>query len=221
MDFLSNLVQQVITILYNFTASLGIANYGLAIILLTIIVKLLLYPLTKKQIQSTKAMMKLQPKMKAIQEQYKHDKMEMNKRLADLYKTEDVNPVAGCLPLLVQMPIFIGIYYGIRDFKYVGPTLFLGVDITKSAMEMYSAAGLQGALIYFVLPILSVITTYVQSKQTMPDTSSPQNKIMLNFMPLFMGYLSFTFPTGLVLYWVVMNLMQIAQQAILNKESDK
>lgn len=123
--------------------------------------------------------------------------------------------------MIVQMPIFIGIYYGIRDFQYIGPTSFLGVDITKSAMEIYSSMGLSAALIYFILPILSVITTYVQSKQTMPDAASPQNKLMMNFMPLFMGYLSFTFPTGLVLYWVVMNLMQIGQQAMLNKESVK
>lgn len=87
MDFLSNIVQQVITVLYNMTATVGLPNYGLAIIIMTIIVKILLYPLTKKQIESTKAMMAMQPKMKAIQEKYKNDKQRLNMELANLYKS--------------------------------------------------------------------------------------------------------------------------------------
>ena len=209
MDFLSNIVQQVITVLYNMTATVGLPNYGLAIIIMTIIVKILLYPLTKKQIESTKAMMAMQPKMKAIQEKYKNDKQRLNMELANLYKQENVNPLAGCLPLLVQMPIMIGIFYGIRDFHYVGPVNFLWIQSISNPDPMY------------ILPVLSALTTFVQSKQTMPDTSSAQNKMMLYFMPLFIGYISFSFPAGLVLYWVVMNLMQIGQQALMNKATVK
>lgn len=209
MDFLSNIVQQVITILYNFTSSIGMPNYGIAIIIMTVIVKLALYPLTKKQIESTKAMMELQPKMKAIQEKYKDDKQRLNMELANLYKTEGVNPLAGCLPLLVQMPIMIGIFYGIRDFQYAGPTNFLWMESLSDADPTY------------ILPVLSALTTFIQSKQTMPDTGNPQNKIMIYFMPLFIGYISLTFPAGLVLYWVIMNIMQIAQQAMMNKAADK
>lgn len=209
MDFLSNIVQQVITVLYNMTATVGLPNYGLAIIIMTIIVKILLYPLTKKQIESTKAMMAMQPKMKAIQEKYKNDKQRLNMELANLYKQENVNPLAGCLPLLVQMPIMIGIFYGIRDFHYVGPGNFLWIQSISNPDPMY------------ILPVLSALTTFVQSKQTMPDTSSAQNKMMLYFMPLFIGYISFSFPAGLVLYWVVMNLMQIGQQALMNKATVK
>ena len=95
MDFLSNIVQQVITVLYNFTDSVGFANYGLAIVIMTVIVKLILYPLSKKQIESTKAMMELQPKMKAIQEKYKDDKQRLNMELANLYKSEGVNRSEG------------------------------------------------------------------------------------------------------------------------------
>lgn len=209
MDFLSNIVQQVITVLYNMTATVGLPNYGLAIIIMTIIVKILLYPLTKKQIESTKAMMAMQPKMKAIQEKYKNDKQRLNMELANLYKQENVNPLAGCLPLLVQMPIMIGIFYGIRDFHYVGSANFLWIQSISNPDPMY------------ILPVLSALTTFVQSKQTMPDTSSAQNKMMLYFMPLFIGYISFSFPAGLVLYWVVMNLMQIGQQALMNKATVK
>ena len=137
MDFLSNIVQQVITVLYNMTATVGLPNYGLAIIIMTIIVKILLYPLTKKQIESTKAMMAMQPKMKAIQEKYKNDKQRLNMELANLYKQENVNPLAGCLPLLVQMPIMIGIFYGIRDFHYVGPANFLWIQSISNPDPMY------------------------------------------------------------------------------------
>ncbi len=205
MDFLSNIVQQVLTILYSFTESMGVPSYGLAIVIMTVIVKLLLYPLTKKQIESTKAMMEIQPKMKAIQEKYKNDKERLNMELANLYKNEGVNPLAGCLPLIVQMPIMIGIFYGIRDFHYAGPSSFLW-------MESISVPDPT-----FILPVLSAVTTFIQSKQTMPDTGAAQNKIMLYFMPLFIGYISLEFPAGLVIYWVVMNIMQIAQQAMMNK----
>ena len=188
MDFLSSLVQQVVTIMYNLTAQIGVPNYGLAIIIMTIIVKLALYPLTAKQIASTSAMMELQPKMKALQEKYKDNKPLLNQKMAELYKEQGVNPLAGCLPLLVQMPIMLGIFYGIRDFQYAGDPNFLWM--TDIALPDP----------YYILPVLSALTTFIQSKQSMPDTSSPQNKVMLYFMPLFIGYISFTFPAGDVLY---------------------
>ena len=207
MDFLSSIVQQAISHLYTLTQTIGFPSYGLAIIFLTIIIKLALYPLTAKQIASTKAMSAMQPKMKALQEKYKNDKVMLNQKLSELYKQEGVNPLAGCLPLLVQMPILIGIFYGIRDFQYAGPSSFLWM---KSIADPDP---------YYILPVLSALTTFIQSKQSMPDTSSAQNKIMLYFMPIFIGYISFQFPAGLVLYWVIMNLMQIGQQALMNNKT--
>lgn len=209
MDFLSNLVQQVITVLYGVTESIGMPSYGLAIIIMTIIVKLILFPLTKKQLQSTKAMMELQPKMKAIQEKYKDDKQRLNMELANLYKSEGVNPLAGCLPLLIQMPIMIGIFYGIRDFQYAGPANFLWMESISNPDPTY------------ILPVLSALSTFVISKQTMPDSGNAQGKIMAYFMPLFIGYISLNFPAGLVLYWVVMNLMQMGQQFMMDKAAKK
>ena len=188
------------------TQTAGFPNYGIAIVLMTILVKLLLYPITAKQIKSTKAMMEIQPKMKAIQTRYKDDKVMLNQKLAELYKEEGVNPLAGCLPLIIQMPIMIGIFYGVRDFHYAGPSGFLWMQSISQPDPMY------------ILPVLSALTTLIQSKQTMPDTSSPQNKIMLYFMPLFIGYISLEFPAGLVLYWVVMNIMQIIQQGLINSK---
>ncbi|MDD4320880.1 MAG: YidC/Oxa1 family membrane protein insertase [Acidaminococcaceae bacterium] len=204
---LSSIVQQVVTFLYSLTVNIGFPSYGLAIVIMTIIVKLILYPLTAKQIASTKSMMELQPKMKAIQEKYKNDKVLLNQKLAELYKEQGINPLAGCLPLLVQMPIMIGIFYGIRDFNYVGPTNFLWMQNISQPDPL------------FILPVLSALTTFIQSKQSMPDTSSAQNKIMLYFMPFFIGYISFKFPAGLVLYWVIMNLMQIGQQVLMERKT--
>lgn len=229
MDFLSNIAQQLISVFYTLTKVIGMPNYGIAIILMTVFVKIILYPLTKKQIESTKGMMKIQPKMKQIQERYKDDKQRMNMELANLYKNEGINPMAGCLPLLVQMPIMIGIFYGIREFQYAGPTTFLCWDISKTAHEVYTATGFSVELaLYMILPVLSALSTYIQSKQTMPAGNEKDNgalgstqKMMTNFMPLFMGYISYDFPIGLVLYWVVMNIMQIAQQAMMEKSGVK
>lgn len=214
MDFLSSLVQQAIGHLYTLTQALGVPSYGLAIIFLTIIIKLVLYPLTAKQIASTKAMSAMQPKMKALQEKYKNDKVMLNQKLSELYKQEGVNPLAGCLPLLVQMPILIGIFYGIRDFQYAGPSSFLWMKSIADADP------------YYILPVLSALTTFIQTKQTMPATSdggagAAQGKVMLYFMPLFIGYISISFPAGLVLYWVVMNIMQILQQLLMDRNKDK
>ena len=153
MDFLSNIVQQVITVIYSFLHGIGFPNYGVAIIIMTVLVKLILYPLTKKQIESTKAMMELQPKMKAIQEKYKDDKQRLNMELANLYKSEGVNPLAGCLPLLVQMPIMIGIFYGIRDFQYEGSASFLWMQNISNPDPTY------------ILPVLSALRAAVCQRQ--------------------------------------------------------
>lgn len=213
MDFLSSIVQQAISHLYTLTQTIGFPSYGLAIIFLTIIIKLALYPLTAKQIASTKAMSAMQPKMKALQEKYKNDKVMLNQKLSELYKQEGVNPLAGCLPLLVQMPILIGIFYGIRDFQYAGPSSFLWM---KSIADPDP---------YYILPVLSALTTFIQTKQTMPaadgGAGAAQGKVMLYFMPLFIGYISISFPGGLVLYWVVMNIMQILQQLLMDRNKAK
>lgn len=207
MQILSSFIQSVVAHIYDLTRLIGEPSYGLAIIIMTILIKLILAPLTAKQIASTQAMTKIQPKMKELQARYKDDKQMLNQKLSELYRQEGVNPLAGCLPLVIQMPILIGIFYGIRDFHYEGPSSFLWMESIAQPDP------------YYVLPILSALTTYIQSKQTMPDTgNNPQGKVMLYFMPIFIGYISIKFPAGLVLYWVVMNIMQIAQQAFLNRK---
>lgn len=197
--FISIPLQNLLTFCYEMTVKFGYANYGLAIIIITLLIKLVLYPLTVKQVKSMKAMSELQPKMKAIQDKYKENPQQMNQEMARLYKESGVNPLAGCLPLIVQMPILMGIFFAIRDYTYVQTPTFLWLaDLSQSDPT-------------YVLPVVSALTTYISQKQV-TDTSNQQSKMMLMFMPLFIGYISITFPAGLVLYWVVSNLFQIIQQ---------
>jgi YidC/Oxa1 family membrane protein insertase len=193
------ILQQILTFFYSMTGSLGIPNYGVAIILLTLVIKLILYPLTLKQVRGMKAMQELQPKMKELQEKYKGNPEKLNKEMALLYKESGVNPLSGCLPLLVQMPILMGIFYAIRDYQYAQLPSFLWIPDLSQPDHLY------------ILPILSAATTYIQQKQTSADMNQ-QTKMMMTFMPLFIGYISINFPGGLVLYWVMSNIFQITQQ---------
>ena len=196
-----NLLQFVLESLHSLTDLAGVGSYGLAIILLTVIIKMLLYPLTVKQVKSMKAMQELSPKMKKIQEKYKDNPQVMQQKVGALYKEAGVNPLAGCLPLVIQMPILMGMYYALYNFSY--PSLeaaqFLWLPSMSEADPLY------------ILPVLSAFTTFLQQKMTTTEMNQ-QMKIMMTVMPIFIGWISLTFPSGLVLYWVTMNVVQIAQQ---------
>ena len=199
---IEDLLGFVLQLLYNLTDIAGAGSYGMAIILLTIIVKMLLYPLTVKQVKSMKAMQELQPKMKKLQEKYKDNPQVMQQKLGALYKDAGVNPLAGCLPLLIQMPILMGMYYALFNFQYPSPeaAAFLWLPSMSDPDPLY------------ILPILSALTTFLQQKMTTTDSNNPQMKMMMFIMPLFIGWISINFPSGLVLYWVTMNVVQIIQQ---------
>ena len=188
--------------LFAITSAAGFASYGWAIILLTIIVKMVLYPLTVKQVKSMKAMQELSPKMKKIQEKYKDNPQMMQQKIGALYKDAGVNPLAGCLPLLIQMPILMGMYYSLYNFNYPTPesAYFLWMTSMSDPDPLY------------ILPVLSALTTFLQQKMTTTDSNNPQMKMMMFIMPLFIGWISINFPSGLVLYWVTMNVVQIVQQ---------
>ncbi|MBQ7499066.1 MAG: membrane protein insertase YidC [Selenomonas sp.] len=214
MEFFSNLLSPIESLLqfvlgglYNVNSLFGLVSYGYAIILLTIIVKFLLYPLTVKQVKSMKAMQELSPKLKKLQEKYKDNPQVMQQKVAALYKDAGVNPLAGCLPLLVQMPILMGMYYSLYNLEYP----------SADAAQFLWLPSLSEADPYYILPILNVLTTFYQTRQT-SDTSNPQMRIMMLVMPLFIGFISLNFPSGLVLYWVVMNICQILQQWWIYRE---
>ena len=198
---IEDLLGFVLQLLYNLTDIAGAGSYGMAIILLTIIVRMILYPLTVKQVKSMKAMQELQPKMKKLQEKYKDNPQVMQQKLGALYKDAGVNPLAGCLPLLIQMPILMGMYYALFNFQYPSPeaAAFLWLPSMSDPDPLY------------ILPILSALTTFLQQKMTTTEMNQ-QMKIMMTVMPIFIGWISLNFPSGLVLYWVTMNVVQIVQQ---------
>lgn len=219
MEFLSSIFQPIVELMrmlltycYEFTQLVGYPSYGIAIIILTIAIKAVLAPLTVKQVKSMKAMQELQPRMKALQDKYKNDPQKLQAEMAALYKEMGVNPLSGCLPLLVQMPFLIAIYWALQGYPYdPNYVSFLWLPSLGEADPIY------------VLPILSALSTYVLSKQAAGNASgaaASQQKIMSYIMPLFIGYISLTFPSGLVIYWVVSNVFQMVQQHFIYRETN-
>lgn len=204
------LMTAVLNVLYSLTEMLGVPSYGLAIILLTVLIKILVYPLTKKQLESMKAMQRIQPQMKKLQEKYKDNPKVMQQKLMELYQKEGANPMSGCLPMLIQMPILMGMYYTLFSFDYGGAApSFLWLPSLSEADPTYA------------LPFLSAATTFLQQKMMSTGEVNQQMRIMMIVMPLFIGWISLQFPAGLVLYWVTMNVVQIIQQWWTNKQNDK
>lgn len=160
-----------------------------------------------------KAVQEIQPKVKALQEKYKDNKEKLQSEIADLYKANKVNPLSGCLPLIVQMPLLMGIFFAIKEYQYQGPTKFLWIESLQQGTSLSDPSDP-----FFIIPLLCAVTTYVQQKQTTTEMTQ-QNKMMLIFMPVFIGYITITFPAGLGIYWVVSNLVQILQQWFMNRKT--
>ena len=195
--------------LYSLTEQFGVPSYGLAIILLTVLVKILVYPLTKKQLKSMKAMQRIQPQMKKLQDKYKNNPQVLQQKLMELYQKEGANPMSGCLPMLIQMPILMGMYYTLYSFDYGGaPPSFAWMPSLSEPDPTYA------------LPILSAATTLMQQWMMSTGEITPQMRMMMVIMPIFIGWISLQFPAGLVLYWVTMNVVQIVQQGWTNRQDD-
>ncbi|WXR62806.1 YidC/Oxa1 family membrane protein insertase [Peptostreptococcaceae bacterium AGR-M142] len=214
MDAISNLLGTLLHIIYNL-----VNNYGIAIILFTVVVRLALLPLTFKQTKSMKEMQVIQPKIKEIQEKYKNNKEVLNQKVMEVYQKHNVNPMAGCLPLLVQFPILIGLFRALRDpAKYVfgSPEVYASINSNFLWLENLSDPDL------WILPILAAITTYLSSKMMQPKLKKGQKQdqtqmMMLYFFPLMMLVWGRSFPAGLTLYWVVGNLFQMTQQFFIGR----
>jgi YidC/Oxa1 family membrane protein insertase len=186
-------------------------NYGFAIIVLTILIKIVLYPLQHKSIVSMKKMQKVQPKVEAIKVKYKKSKTDaeqrqkMNVEMMELYKREGINPMAGCLPLVLQLPILWGFYNLLsRAIELRGAPWILWIrDLSEKDPT-------------FILPILMTATMFIQTYIT-PATGDPAQRKIFLMMPLVFGFMFKDFPSGLVLYWLVQNILTITQQLIMNK----
>src|SRR5690554_6241 len=176
-------------------------NYGLAIILTTIIVRLLLFPLTISQNKSMVAMRRIQPELNEIQKKYANNKEEQQKKTMELYQKHKINPLGGCLPMLVQLPILWAFFAVLREIPADGAT-FLGLWVLSEADP------------YYVFPVVAALTTFLQSKMTATD---PSQKSMLIVMPIMILFFSLSLPSGLVLYWITSNVFSIVQQAWINE----
>jgi YidC/Oxa1 family membrane protein insertase len=218
---------------------------------MTVIIRAILYPLMQKQMVSMREMQKIQPLMKAVQDKYKNDKERLNKELMALYKEHKVNPMSGCLPLIIQMPILILLFQVLRKFKYYIPNTeiidggFLWipkqVEIIVDGIPKFIAglaapeqlihlpgSGIFGIQSLGILPFLIGGSMYIQQKMTSTsgaaagkDGGSAQQtqKMMTIMMPLMIGFMSFSLPSGLTLYWFTSTLLGIGQQYLINKKT--
>ncbi|ABU57522.1 YidC/Oxa1 family membrane protein insertase [Roseiflexus castenholzii] len=228
-------LQQVLLTFYAWTGSAG-----LAIILFTIVARLLILPLTIKSLQSSRKMQELQPHMKELQRKYGKDPQKLQEETMRLYREYKVNPVGGCLPMLLQLPIFLGVYQAVINLTRVSPAEHAGSAMLRVLNEQgiaFSTATtatlgqpqLAGSFLwlpdlgktdpYYILPILSVIFQLIVQLMATPRIQDPQQKAMMQSMlilPIVFGYIGFIFPSGAVLYWVVGSILSIIQQYVIS-----
>lgn len=203
-----------------------IPNWGVAIILLTILVKVVLFPITHKSYESTSKMQMLQPKMKEIQDKYRDNPNKMNQEMAELYKREKVNPMGGCLPMLLQMPMFIAMYGLFNKYFDLRGSSFIPGWITdlSSPESIYSFAPFKIPILGWsdirLLPMLFVATMILSSKMMQsPSSAGSQNssmKMMTYMMPIFFFFFLYNAPSGLLVYWIVTNVLTIGQQKVIS-----
>lgn len=186
---------------------LFVNNWGLSIIIITCMIKLLFYNLSAMSYKSLKEMKNLQPRLESLKERYKDDKKELNQAVLELYKTEKVNPLSGCLPILIQIPVFISLYCVLLESVELrhSPFVFWISDLSSKDM-------------YYVLPIIMSLTMFIQQKLNPPVQDALQRKIIL-FMPFVFLFVFLQFPSGLVLYWVVNNILSIFQQWLITRHT--
>lgn len=195
-------------------------NYGYAIILLTLLIKLLFWPLTHKSYVSMKAMKKLQPKMQKIREKYKDDKEKMNQEVMQMYRTHKVNPIGGCLPMVLQIPVFFALYRLLYSSIAIRHAPFLWWINDLAAPDRFPI-GVQIPYLGNGLPILTVlmgVSMFAQQKMS-PTGGDPKMEKMMMMMPVVFTVFFVNFPSGLVLYWLVNNILSVGQQYYINKKT--
>ena len=186
-----------------------VGNWGWSIILLTILIKLVFYPLNAKAGRSMAQMKVLAPKMEKLKELYGDDRQKMNTAMMELYKTEKINPLGGCLPIVVQIPVFIALYWVLLASIELRHAPWLGWIQDLSAPDPY-----------FILPVVYAVSMFVQTKLN-PQPADPVQARVMTMMPIMFSIFFLFFPAGLVLYWVVQNLISIVQQWYINRTLER
>ncbi len=183
-----------------------VGNWGWAIILLTVLIKAAFYPLSDKSGKSMAAMKKIQPRLQTLKERYKDDKQKFQMEMMELYKKEKINPAAGCLPILIQMPVFLALYW----------VLLESVELRQAPFAMW-LQDLSAPDPYYILPVLMGVTQFIMFKLNPTPMDDIQKKVFM-IMPIVFIFIFATFPQGLVLYWVVNNILSMAQQWYINRK---
>lgn len=280
LDFISYPIGTFLRIIYN---TLAFKNYGLSIILLTVIIKTLVLPLTIKQYRSTSQMSEVQPQLQELQKKYKNDSQKLNEETVKLYQKYKINPASGCLPLLIQMPILFSLYYvisqplkymfkipveaiqqvfnaipagaaassNLRDLSIINyfsqnadkltdingvitqnhllNMRFFGINLgaipSLDINRLFGSSLDMQAWFLLIVPVLAIITTFISTKYSMNQTpqqgANANQTAMTNSMvlisPIMTGFISFTVPAGLGIYWIISNIFQMAQQLFMNK----
>ncbi|MEZ9906147.1 membrane protein insertase YidC [Vibrio breoganii] len=187
-----------------------VINWGLAIIVLTFIVRGAMYPLTRAQYTSMAKMRMLQPKLTAMRERIGDDRQRMSQEMMELYKKEKVNPLGGCLPLILQMPIFISLYWALMESVELRHSPFFGWITDLSAQDPY-----------YILPLLMGASMFLIQKMSPTTVTDPMQQKIMTFMPVMFTFFFLWFPSGLVLYWLVSNIVTLIQQTLIYKGLEK
>ncbi|ADT85546.1 membrane protein insertase YidC [Vibrio sp. Vb2880] len=187
-----------------------VGNWGVAIICLTFIVRGAMYPLTKAQYTSMAKMRMLQPKLQAMRERIGDDRQRMSQEMMELYKTEKVNPLGGCLPIFLQMPIFISLYWALMESVELRHSPFFGWIHDLSAQDPY-----------YILPLLMGASMFFIQKMSPTTVTDPMQQKIMTFMPVMFTFFFLFFPSGLVLYWLVSNIVTLIQQTLIYKGLEK
>ena len=193
-----------------------VGNYGIAIIIVTVLMRIIIFPLTLKQEKSMKKMRELQPELEKIKEKYKDNPQEYQPKTAELYRESGVNPLGGCLPLLIQMPVFVALYWAFSGNAIPADAKFLWFTL-KQPDRLFMI----GNFAFNLLPILNVGVTYIQQKimtsATSGQESSQQMQTMLYMMPLMMLFIFYKMPSGVTLYYLVSGALSLVQQYFILK----
>ena len=203
MSYLYNLLQKFFAFLLN-TTDKYVGNFGVSIIIVTILIKIALLPLTLKQDKSMKEMKKLQPELEKIKQKYANDKQMLNIKTMDLYREHKVNPLGGCLPILVQLPILIALFGVLRNGIIPKDSSFLWLKLSDKDP-------------FYILPVLNGAVSFLQQK-LMGTSDNPQMKNMMFIFPILMIYISYRMPSGLQLYWLTSSILAVVQQYFIMKK---
>lgn len=212
-DFLARPALWLLKFLYAFTG-----NYGVAIILITILQKVAFHPLTHKSIKSMQAMQAVQPKVQAVQERYKNNPQKKQEEMMALYRKHGVNPMGGCLPMLVQIPIFIALYNALSSSVEMWQAGFLWIRDLTQADSLFTVNLWGTDLPFNLLALLMGASMWLQQKMSPPAGDPRQAQMMLWMMPIIFTFMFWSFPSGLVLYWLVNNVLQIGQQWLIMRK---